>query len=112
LDEQRCTWYFCLCDYFFNIGLRIKTCHNWSIWGKKILKLILLINCKFCLNNISWLTKLFVMWKVRTQICVQWYMFLNKLFIVKNWGYWHHLKVIVLVVFILQFANMPFLMRR
>jgi hypothetical protein len=79
--------------FIFNIGLGIETCHNWCIWSKNLLKLILLVNCKLCLKNTSWLTKLFAMWRMKAQIYLQWHMFLNKLSIVKNWGYWHHLIV-------------------
>jgi hypothetical protein len=35
------------------------------------------------------------MWKMRAQISLQWQMFLSKLLLVKNWGYWHHLKVFI-----------------
>jgi hypothetical protein len=31
-------------------------------------------------------------------IYLQWQMFLNKLLFVKIWGYWHHLKVLVLTI--------------
>jgi hypothetical protein len=41
---------------FFNIGLRTKTCHNWSIWilrQKTLVELIFLINCNLCLRSTS-----------------------------------------------------------
>jgi hypothetical protein len=38
-------------------------------------------------------------------------MFLNKLLTMKNWGYWHHLKVFVLDMPFLKLVNMPLLMK-
>ncbi len=38
-------------------------------------------------------------------------MFLSKLLTMKNWGYWHHLKVFVLDMPFLKLVNMPLLMK-
>jgi hypothetical protein len=39
-------------------------------------------------------------------------MLLNKLLIVKNWEYWHHLKVFGFDMPFLKLVNMPLMMRR
>ncbi len=55
--------------------------------AKDTIGIILLVNFKFCLKNTTWVTKLSVVWKMRARICLQWQMFLNKLLVMKDWGY-------------------------
>ncbi len=78
---------------------------------KGIVEINLVNNYKFYLRNISWLTKIFVMWNIKAQIYLQWKMFLNKSLVIKNWGYWHHLKAFFFAMPFFKLANMPLLLK-
>jgi hypothetical protein len=51
------------------------------------------------------------MWNIKAQIYLQWKMFLNKSLVIKNWGYWHHLKVFFFAMPFFKLANMPLLLK-